>query len=294
MSCGGGGASPPPAALRLVAGPEGRASEAEPPAPPPPRACAERGPGAAAGRAAAGAVSEARSRRRRRAVPALRAARGHHSRQQRLSTALPRLASPHLTERPGACRPAPPEQPRAVAVMMNRFRKWLYKPKVSGSGGLRDDKARRRLALCPSSSPALPPRPPHPLFALLPPLRPPLPPSRAPEAAHSLLLSRRYRDSAVASTSSPPLCPCPLSSPVPSCCRLALGVGAEPLQPPGGHSPLGAGGLAHGQKVEAWFSGKSCGLPFFFSCRRNPGLPVGEGCRSGGAAAERKGEKIER
>uniref|UniRef100_A0A493TB06 Lateral signaling target protein 2 homolog n=2 Tax=Anas platyrhynchos TaxID=8839 RepID=A0A493TB06_ANAPP len=38
-------------------------------------------------------------------------------------------AQPCLTERPGACRPAPPEQPRAVAVMMNRFRKWLYKPK---------------------------------------------------------------------------------------------------------------------------------------------------------------------
>uniref|UniRef100_A0A8C3BLG8 Zinc finger FYVE-type containing 28 n=1 Tax=Cairina moschata TaxID=8855 RepID=A0A8C3BLG8_CAIMO len=44
-------------------------------------------------------------------------------------SAQPCLASPHLTERPGACRPAPPEQPRAVAVMMNRFRKWLYKPK---------------------------------------------------------------------------------------------------------------------------------------------------------------------
>lgn len=201
---------------------------------PPPRACAERGPGAAAGRAAAGAVSEARSRRRRRAVPALRAARGHHSRQQRLSTALPRLASPHLTERPGACRPAPPEQPRAVAVMMNRFRKWLYKPKVSGSGGLRDDKARRRLALCPSSSPALPPRPPHPLFALLPPLRPPLPPSRAPEAAHSLLLSRRYRDSAVASTSSPPLCPGPLLLPPGSGCWSRAPAAPRRAQPAGG------------------------------------------------------------
>lgn len=211
--------------------PEGRASEAELPGPLHPRACAERGRGAAAGRAAAGAVSEARSRRRRRAVPALRAARGHHSRQQRC-----------LTERPGACRPAPPEQPRAVAVMMNRFRKWLYKPKVSGSGGLRDDKARRRLALCPSSSPALPPRPPHPLLPLLPPLHPPLPPSRAPEAAHSLLLSRRYRDSAVASTSSSPSVPVPFHPRSPPAAARVWVLEPSPCSPRRAQSAVGVGG----------------------------------------------------
>lgn len=151
-------------------------------------------------------------------------------------------AQPCLTERPGACRPAPPEQPRAVAVMMNRFRKWLYKPKVSGSGGLRDDKARRRLALCPSSSPALPPRPPYPLLPLLSPLHAPLPPSRAPEAAHSLLLSRRYRDSAVASTSSSPSVPVPFHPRSPPAAARVWVLEPSPCSPRRAQSAVGVGG----------------------------------------------------